>query len=177
MYFIFLRIITFLFFFFSLSIDISGFDLKTRYVTIFYENEKLLTEFNKEIRLGSLSYLLKNKKIITIEDEVINKVDVIVERVQDVLSMYPKEVSFKIVLLSKSNDVQVIFKNKYKRDVDYIAFYSPNDKTIYLSVKDIDLGILVHEVAHVIVDLYYGTPTPSKIHEVLAQYVEMHFAD
>lgn len=177
MYFIFLRIIIFLFFSFFLSIDISGVDLKTRYVTIFYDNEKLLTEFNKEIRLGSLSYLLKNKKIITIEDEIRSKVDVIVDRVQDVLSMYPKEISFKIVLLSSSGEVQSVFKHKYKRDVDYVAFYCPKEKIIYLSIKDIDLGIFVHEVAHVIVDLYYGIPTPSKIHEVLAQYVEMHFLD
>jgi hypothetical protein len=172
-----LRLILILIFLFSLSSNLSCIEIRTRYTTIIFDDDKYLTRFNKEIRLGSLSYLLRDKKSITVEDEVKNKLDVIIDRVQDILSMYPKEVSFKIVLLPSSDDVQNTFKNKYKKDVDYIAFYSPKDKTIYISIKDVNLSVLVHEIAHVIVDFYYGIPTPSKIHEVLAHYVETHFSD
>lgn len=91
--------------------------------------------------------------------------------------MYPKEVGFSLVLLSSDREVQVVFRRKYGKDVDYISFYSPRDKTIYVSVRDVDTGVMAHEITHLIIDLYYGIGTPEKIHEVLAQYVESHLKD
>ncbi len=164
-------------FIFTSSSTVFGYELKTRYITIVYNNEDQLRRFNKEISLGSLSYLLRNKKSITADDEIKNKLDVIIERVESILEMYPKEVKFTITLLSSDDEVQGIFRSKYGKNVDYIAFYSPRDKTIFVSVKDIELEVLAHEIAHVVIDFYYGTSTPTKIHEVLAQYVETHLRD
>ncbi len=155
----------------------SGFELKTKYTVIIYDNENILKKFNKEINLGSLSYLLRNKHSFTLEDEVKNKIDVIVERVESILEMFPRALLFSIVLMASDGDVQIMFKNKYGKRVDYIAFYCPKDKTIYLSVRDVSLGVLAHEIAHVIIDHYYDISTPSKIHEILAQYVETHLKD
>jgi hypothetical protein len=155
----------------------SGYELKTRYSTIIYEKEDQLQEFNKEVALGSLSYLMKNKKSITANEEIGNKTDVIVERVETILEMFPRGLKFTIVLLSTDEEVQKIYRDKYGRRVDYIAFYSPRDKTVFISVNDIRLGVLAHEFAHVIIDRYYGIPTPVNIHEILAQYVESHLED
>jgi hypothetical protein len=91
--------------------------------------------------------------------------------------MFPKDLKFSLSLLSSDDEVQGVYRSKYARNADYIAFYSPGDRTIFVSVKDIDTGILAHEIAHVIIDLYYGMSTPTKIHEVLAQYVETHLRD
>lgn len=168
-------LISFIFFIFT-SIS-SGFELKTKYALVTYDNETVLKKFNKEVKLGSLSYLLKNKRSLSIEDEVKNKIDVIVERVQSILEMFFRDLTFNMVFMASQKDVQNIFENKYGKDVDYIAFYSPKDKTIYLSVRDIELGVLAHEIAHVVIDHYYGISTPSKIHEVLVQYVETHLKD
>jgi hypothetical protein len=155
----------------------SGSELKTRYATILYQNEDHLRRFNKEIPLGSLSYLLRGKKSITTDDEIRNKIDVLIERVEAILEMFPKDLKFSLSLLSSDDEVQGVYRSKYARNADYIAFYSPGDRTIFVSVKDIDTGILAHEIAHVIIDLYYGMSTPTKIHEVLAQYVETHLRD
>jgi hypothetical protein len=155
----------------------SGFELETQYAVVTYDSENVLKKFNKEVNLGSLSYLLRNKHSITIEDEVKNKIDVIIERVETILEMFPRALIFRIVLMVSEEDVQIMFKNKYGKNVDYIAFYSPKDKTLYLSVRDVSLGVLAHEIAHVVIDCYYNISTPSKIHEVLAQYVETHLKD
>jgi len=155
----------------------SGFELKTRFTTIYYEDEALLRKFNKKIYLGSLSYLLRNKQSITVSDEVANKVDVLIEKVETILEMFPRDVQFSIVLLASDREVQNIYRSKYRRSVDYIAFYSPRDRTIFVSVSDVRLGVLAHEIAHVIIDSYYGVRTPTKIHELLAQYVEEHLMD
>lgn len=155
-----------------------GLELTSRYATIQYEKEELLREFNRELLLGSLSHLMRYKKSITWQDEIKNKVDVIVERVIVVLDMRPSDIHFKIVLLPSEDNVQQIYKAKYNRKVDYIAFYAPKDKTVYVSVNDIRIGVFAHELGHLIIDLYYGTTTtPSKIQEVLAQFVETHLLD
>jgi len=152
-------------------------ELVSRYAVIQYEKEELLREFNRELLLGSLSHLMRYKKSLTWQDEIKNKVYIIVERVILVLDMRPAEVRFKIVLLPTEEDVQQIFRTKYNKKVDYIAFYAPKDKTVYVSVSDIRIGVFAHELGHLIIDLFYGTTTPSKIHEVLAQFVETHLMD
>lgn len=152
-------------------------ELRTQYTTITYDKEEQLRKFNRGVSLGSLSYLLRNKRSITSDDEVRNKVDVLVERVEAILDMFPRDLKFKIVLLSTDTDVQRVYKNKYGAAVDYISFYSPREKTVYISVDDIRIGVLAHEMAHVILDFYFGVSPPVKIHEVLAQFVESHLKD
>ncbi|MFZ5907430.1 MAG: hypothetical protein ACOYVJ_08505 [Nitrospirota bacterium] len=154
-----------------------AFELKSRFCTIVFSSEEVIRKFNKELSLGRLSYLMKNRHSITAEDEAGNKVDVIVERVETILEMFPRDVQFTIVLLPSEKEVQAAYRNKYGRNVDYIAFYAPKDKTMYVSVRDVDVGVFAHETAHVIIDFYYGISTPTKIHEVLAQYVETHLMD
>lgn len=171
------RAIFTVFYILILSSVSSGFELKTQYTTITYKEENQLRRFNKEIHLGSLSYLLRNRGSVTVAEEVGNKMDVIIEKVETILEMFPKELKFNIVLLSSDDEVQSIYRSKYARDVDYIAFYSPRDKAVYISVEDVNLGVLAHEFSHAIIDRYYGIRTPVKIHEVLSQYVEEHLQD
>jgi hypothetical protein len=153
------------------------FEISSKYATIQYEKEEYLREFNDEILLGSLSHIMRYKKSLTWQDEVKNKVDVIVERVVAVLEMRPAEIRFKLVLLPSEAEVQKVFKERYHKSVDYIAFYAPKDKTVYVSVNDIRIGVFAHELGHLIIDLFYGAATPIKIHELLAQFVETHLMD
>lgn len=159
------------------STSASAGEIKSRYTTIIYSNESQLRKFNKEVSLGSLSYLMRNKTSIGFEDEIKNKLDVLIEKVESILEMYPREFKISIMLLDSDKEVQVIYQRKYGKNVDFIAFYSPRDKTIYLSLKDVELAVLAHELAHAVIDHYYGITTPAKIHEVLAQYVETHLFD
>ena len=165
-----------LFFIMSASLAF-GYELKTRYATVIYENEGYLRQFNKEVSLGSLSYLTRNKTSITADDEIKNKLDAVVERIETILDMFPRELKFKVVLLPSDADVQRVYRTKYGKTVDFIAFYSPRDKTVFFSVDDISLDVLAHELTHVILDYYFGVSPPEKIHEVLAQFVEAHLKD
>ncbi len=154
-----------------------AFELKARHATIVYEKEELLREFNKEVSLGSLSLLATSKKSDTAEDEVINKIDAVVEKVEAVLEMFPKNLKLTLVLLSSQKEVQRIYSEKYGISVDYIAFYSRRYKTVYISVDDIHIGVLAHEISHAIMDHYFGVPPPARINEVLGQFVEIHLED
>jgi hypothetical protein len=127
--------------------------------------------------MGSLNYLLYGKENETTEDEVRSKIDVIVEKVKTVLDMYPKDMKFKIVIYNSAKEVQAAYKRIYGMDVDYIAFYSRSEDTVFLSAKKTTLRRVTHEIAHVVVEKYHVVSPPNKIHEVLAQYAERHITD
>ena len=148
--------------------------LESRYATIIYDNEELLRDFNKGLRLRGLAYLMGNRSSLTASDEIRNKVDIVIERVQLVLEMYVKTLKFKIVLLSSAREVRRVYRSKYGRDADFISFFVPGEKTVYISVDDMDLRLFSHEVAHAVIDQYFRVSPSVKIHEMLAKYAETH---
>lgn len=139
-------------------------ELKTHYVTIVYANRKYLSHFEEKISPGNYT-----------PDSTEITLDSIVQRVETLLDMFPGDLKFTMVLLPNSKDVQRVYASKYGRSPDYIAFYSPCDNTVFLSVEDVRVGVLAHELSHVVVDKYFRISPPYKIHELLAQYVETHF--
>ncbi|HHN65339.1 MAG TPA: hypothetical protein ENK09_08280 [Nitrospirae bacterium] len=152
-------------------------EIKTRYTTIIYNSTDQLDNFNDNIITGGLSYFFQRQDSVTVKDEIVSKVDGLVEHVESILEMYPSMMHFRIVLLDDDNEVRAVYRRQYNKSVNYIAFYSPQEKTVYISVDDVELRVLAHEIAHVVIDHYFGVAPPVKIHEVLAQYVEKHLED
>lgn len=160
-----------------LSAPLYGQEIKTRYTTIIYDNAGVLRKFNRELYLGRLKYLLKSGESETIEDEVKEKIDLIVEKVQTVLDMFPGKINFSIVIHLSPEGVQQEFKRIYNKEVDYIAFFSPGENTVFYSADNGSLRVVAHEIAHVVAEHYFTVSPPPKIHEVLAQYAESHITD
>lgn len=150
----------------------SGFDLEGRFVTLSYQDNGTLTRFNKSVKAGLFSSLFGNRNQLTLEEEVLNKVDQITARVQQVLEMTPKGMRFKVLLMNTSGEVQQAYREMYNRNVDFIAYYSPQANTVYLAVEDVNLRVVSHEIAHAVINHYFQNAPPVKIHEMLAQYVE-----
>ncbi|ACN15653.1 hypothetical protein HRM2_25590 [Desulforapulum autotrophicum HRM2] len=151
--------------------------IQSRYTTITYSDVKALRKFNNKLYMGNLKYLLKGKKSDTIEDEVKNKIDLIVEKVETVLDMYPATLRFNIVIHGSTRGVQAAYQRIYHRKVNYIAFFSPGEKTVFYSANNAKLRVVTHEIGHVVAENYFAISPPPKIHEVLAQYAEMHIND
>ncbi|MBU0730144.1 MAG: hypothetical protein KKE17_01685 [Proteobacteria bacterium] len=149
-------------------------EIRSRFTTIDFGDEITLQELNRNLLIDNLEYMLKNKTSLTISEEVADKLDVIVEKVEEVLEMFPENLQFKVVLLPTSLDVQNLHREKYGRKVPYIAFYAPRDNTVYISTQDASLAVITHEIAHVVLTHYLEVSPSSKIHEVLAQYAEQH---
>ncbi len=154
------------------------FQIKSRYATIIFNDKKLLSEFNEELYLGrKLGRMLRKDNIVTVEDEILAKVDLIIEKAEVVLDMFPNGLHITLVLLPDQSDVVRVYKSKYGKNVDHIAYYSLSEKTIYISVDDTSLRVLAHEVGHAIVDHFYKVRTPYTIHELMAQFTERHIRD
>lgn len=152
-------------------------EFKTRYATVTYETMDALRTFNKKLYMGKLKYLMAKQKSETIEDEVTNKLNLIVEKVETSLSMYPAKMTFNIVIFESTKGVQAQFMTLYNKQVDYIAFYSPTLNTVYYSADNGRLRVVSHEIGHVVAENYFAISPPPKIHEVLAQYAESHITD
>jgi hypothetical protein len=153
-------------------------ELQSRYVTLRYSNQQLLRDFNDELVLGrKLGYYLKNKQIVTVQDEVLAKLDVIVEKAEVVLDMFPANFHITVVLLPDRRAVGAMYKTKYGKTANHIAYYSLKEKTIYISVDDTKLRVIAHEIGHSIVDHYFQVRPPYNIHELLAQFTEKHIVD
>lgn len=150
----------------------------SRYATIICSDPELLKEFNDKLYLGrNLSRMIKRKNLITVGDEVQAKIDLIVEKVEVVLDMFPEKLQFNLVLLPTSRDVSAVYKKNYGKSVNHIAYYSLTQKTIYISVKDTRLKVLAHEIGHMVADNFFQVRPPYTIHELMAQFAEKHVTD
>jgi hypothetical protein len=150
---------------------------KSRYATLSYPNREVLQEFNENLRLNrKLNYAMR-KNVVTVADEVLAKLDIIIEKVQIVLDMFPDYYHVRVVLLADDDDVARIYKKKYGKRASHIAYYSLSEKTIYVSVDDTKLRVIAHEIAHSVVDHYFKVRPPYNIHELMAQFAEKHVTD
>lgn len=153
-------------------------EAKSRYVSLRYSSQELLRDFNEEIELGrKLGSYVRKTQIVTIEDEVLAKLDAVVEKAETILEMFPDKLHIRVVLLATSSDVAAVFREKYGKNANHIAFYSLSEDTIYISVDDSKLEVVAHEIGHAIVDHYFDVRAPYNVHELMAQFVEKRIND
>lgn len=151
---------------------------KSRYVTLHYASRQALHDFNDQLILGrKLRYYLKKKNIVTVEDEVLAKLDIIIEKAEVVLDMFPENLHITVVILPTRRDVAAVYKKKYNKRVNHIAYYSLSEDTIYISADDTKLRVIAHEIGHAVVDHYFKVRPPYNIHELMAQFTEKHIND
>jgi len=153
-------------------------ELETRYATVHYDNDQQLRKFNNELFLSrNLTFRLREKNIVTFQDEIAAKIDLLIDQVQVVLEMFPDKIKFDLLLFDNADEAQKELFHRYGKKVDFISFYSRRDNTLYLSAKDAELKVVAHELGHVVLEHYFKNSPPVKIHELLAQYAASHIAD
>lgn len=157
------------------SVPCFGLVLESRHATIAYQHPKELRIFNDSLEMGRLASFIKGSD--TVEEEVAAKIDFIVGKVMSVLDMFPLPLKFYIVIRPDVQTVQSDFKRLYRMDVDYIAFYAPSRNKVFYSAADTSLGVVAHEIAHVVVENYFTVSPSQRVHEVMAQFAEQHIAD
>ncbi len=158
--------------------SVHAFEIQSRYATITYASQNALREFNKSLYLsGNLKSQAQKQGVENIEDDVKAKINVIVEKAMSVMDMFPPNLKFSIVIHPDTTGVKTDFKRLYNVDVNYIAFYSPGQNTIFFSANKATIRVVAHEIGHVIAENYFAISPPPRIHEVLAQYAEKHITD
>ena len=128
---------------------------KTKYTTIYYKDDKDISDFLW--RLGGTRIDFARDK-----DMASNRVDRIIERVETIIDMRPKNLHIDVYL--QRGDL------KYNE----IAYYQYKTSAVYLSVDKASDGVFAHELSHAIINRYFMTPIPSKIQEIITQYVDRY---
>lgn len=155
-----------------LTINAHAIETKGKLALIIAEDEALLRHFDEKVDTTKLSYLKLGGERLTLAESVADKVDVVIAKVEEVLEMRPKLYGLIVAILPDHKAVQQAFLKVQGVPTDYLAFYAPREDTIYISITDVNLKILAHEVAHAIIYHYFRVGPTEKIHEVLAQYAE-----
>ena len=127
----------------------------TKYTTIYYNQEKDVDDF---------IWHLGGQKLEFTNDTAVasNRVDRIVDRVQNILDIRPD--NFKIL----------IYLHRGILDSNRVAYYDNKTRAIHVSIDDASDGVLAHEIAHAVIHQGFGVMLPSKMQEILTQYVDKY---
>ncbi len=127
----------------------------TRYATINYSEDKDMDDFIW--RLGGQKLEFTNDTALAS-----SRVDRIIDRVENILDMRPGSFTVQIYL------------HRGKLEGGRIAFYEYKSKVIHISVDNVTDGVFAHEAAHALIHHNFGTLLPSKMQEILTQYVDKY---
>lgn len=146
----------------------------TRYAAVYYSDEEDLLTFGKKISTG-LSYLMRSR--VKAKEGIRGDVDRIIARVSDILDMHPNNLFFSVNIYKDYVEITVAYREFSPAGKSPVAFYAHRTKTIYVNLDKLNDGIFAHEAAHAVISIYFGTPPPTKMQEILAQHVDRHLWD
>ena len=148
----------------------------SKLVTIHYNDNHLLEEFEKKIRPDALTRTLNKVFLgesgISKDASLGELVDTLFKRVQQILDMPIPARRVHIRLFKDQNEVSKAYASIKGKPTKAPAFYWRKTNTIYLDTRKLSIGILSHEMGHAVLDHYFVIKPPPKIAEMLTQYVD-----
>ena len=151
--------------------------IDSRYCTIWLDPGLAVKRVNRRVRTWGIRPTVKIPKGETPDGQLAAKCDTIFRRAEELLDMYPPGIHVTIKVASTQEEIQDFYAARYGHGTEAIAFYVFENNTIYTTGRDISAGVLAHEMAHCIIDHYFGVRPPRKIEELLAMYVDAHLGD
>jgi len=152
--------------------------LETRHTIIHFQNNEDLKRFNRKIayhngKWGVLGAIFRSNSD-TPHDTVRKKVDGIFEKVQQLLDMRKRMDKVHIYICRDKKQIQEKYYQIYGKRSRFRAWYAYDLNAVYVNYRDIDEGMLSHELAHSIIDNYLLVRPPRASAEILASYVDLH---
>lgn len=149
---------------------------ETKYLKIRYQTEAVLRAFDEEIKFkadgGSLFSSKKNTGTDK-NEKLAARLDDLFEKVMLILDMQ-KPIKVKVNVYPTKDALQDAYFKIYKKNRGLRAWYIFEYNTIYVTVKDLTVGMMAHECAHAIVDHFFDIRPPRATAEILARYVDAH---
>ncbi len=156
--------------------------IETKHTFIYYQNADDLKEFDDQVDFspeggGLIKSLFSSSNPKNLPEKIARKVDLIFEKVQEILGMRKKMKKVRINLYSNKQQLGAAYEELFKKKCRVRAWYLYNFDTIYCNVSDISAGILAHEMGHHIIDHFLIIRPPRATAEILARYVDKHLND
>ncbi len=103
-----------------------------------------------------------------------DKMDSLYERVQEILGMRKRIKKVTVKILPNTEAIRELLVRNFRIEHAVRAWYVFELNTIFVNAKDINEGVLAHEMAHAIIDNYLTVRPPRETAEILARYVDQH---
>lgn len=98
--------------------------------------------------------------------------DAIYLKVSDIIDIHMYNLTIGLCIVADKTELSDTLESCISRRPDAPSFYYSDKDIIYISFKDMDPGMLAHEISHAIVAHYFAVVPPEKIQEVIAGYAE-----
>jgi hypothetical protein len=108
----------------------------------------------------------------TVNDILSKTLDGLYQEVSDILDIHIYSFKGTIQVFADRQSLARFFKQTYGMDFNERSIYYFEKDIIYISLADMTVGMLGHEIAHAIISHYFVVPPPAKVQEVLCGYVE-----
>lgn len=112
-----------------------------------------------------------------LETKIAYRLDALCERGMEILDVHPKMRMIGIKIFKSRENLNKAYRILTGNTAEIKAFYSHDCGIIYTSEYGVSDSVIVHEMAHAIVDSYYNGVPSAKVGEMFASYVDMHIAD
>lgn len=159
--------------------DVSaGQRIESRDCTIWLESGITPQQVNRQVRAALAQFPQATfRPSASPEEQLAATCDVIFQRAQTLLDMRPPDLRVNINIARSHDRIRDVHAAHYGFGTEAIAFYLFEDNTIYTTGDAVSASVLAHEMAHCIIDHYFGIRPPRKIEELLAIYVDEHLHD
>jgi len=144
-----------MFFYFTIVPALYAMEFSTKYSVIHYSEYNDMDDFLWRLG-GERIDFLNNTQLAS------SRIDRIVDRIQSILGIIPRNLRFNIYLRRET------------LEGDRKAYYDYKTKSIYASVDQASEGVIAHEITHAILNTYFPSQVPSKVQEILSQYVDKY---
>ncbi len=160
------------------ALDSGWLSYKAGQMTIIYPTDINLKKLEARLRsrwftVSSTEKDLYSNQTYPIEKRIIARLESILLRTKQVLTMYPN-VELKIKVFRNREELSQEYLRLLGTLQRYKSFYIHGFETIYSSMQDISDSEIAHEMAHAIIDSYFRVIPPEKTAELLATYVDSH---
>ena len=155
-------------------------ELKSRHTILRYQSQEDLNIFDQKIKYSAasgLSTLARRLEKNNPDERLIEKIDAIYQRVQEILDMRKSMKRIRINIYSTKKQLHKAYFRIYKDHRKLRAWYIFEVNTIFLTVEDVFAGMLAHEMAHSIIDHYLTVRPPPATAEILARYIDSHLVE
>jgi hypothetical protein len=148
--------------------------VETKYFTILFCSGCSVAEFAQKISAeSSIRFETYTESRSDINSIIKTDIDTLYLEVGDVLDMHLDSYHGKINVYPDNISVsEIAFGNAKIIENLLPSVYVPSQNAIYVSLKDLNPGMLSHEMAHALISNYFVVAPPPKVQEILAGYVE-----
>ena len=152
--------------------------IESRHVIIQYKQPEDIRNFDESINFSPGKWSLKDLFSSTKPEDrihsVIRKLDGIFEKVQNILDMRKKTKKVTLKVYPSTTKLHEAYFAITGMRCNYKAWYIFESNTIYVTVDNVNEGIIAHEMAHSIIDHYFSVRPPRATAEILSRYVDQH---